>query len=92
MRDLSIVFVLLLVFVMVGCKVEVESEEEVRGVDVVCRHPGGGLAYYRVEGVRSVYSLTKSRSALWDFRGKRVRDGKLVDVVANDCFVEREVK
>ena len=92
MRDLYIVFILLVVFVMMGCKVEVEREEGVRGVDVVCRHPVGSLEYYRVEGVRSVYSLTKSRSALWDFRGKRVSDGKLVDVVANDCYVEREVK
>jgi len=60
-------------------------------VEVVCKHPSGHVEVYRVL-VKSLYDLTRSRSAMWDFRGKRLRDGKLVDVVANYCYVEREVK
>ena len=60
-------------------------------VGVVCRHPSGSLVMYRAKGVKGLYGLTKSRSGLWYFRGERMSDGKLVDVVGNDCFVEREV-
>jgi hypothetical protein len=62
-----------------------------REVEVVCKHPSGNLEVYRVL-VKSLYDLTRSRSAMWDFRGKRLRDGKLVDVVTNYCHVEREVR
>jgi hypothetical protein len=81
----------LVLFLCVGCGVGEVSGEEKREVEVVCEHPRGHVEVYRVL-VRSLYELTRSRSAMWNFRGKRLRDGKLVEVVANDCYVEREVK
>lgn len=90
MRSLIFVFV----FSVFGC-VERGASDVVAGeeseVEVLCRHPRGDVVLYRVEGVKYLNGLTKTRSGLWYFRGERVRDGKLVDVVANDCYVEREV-
>jgi hypothetical protein len=81
----------LVLFLCVGCGVGEVSGKEKSEVEVVCKHPRGHIEVYRVL-VRSLYDLTRSRSAMWDFRGKRLRDGKLVEVVTNDCYVEREVK
>jgi len=94
MRSLILVLVL---GVLSGCVEErkrasvviMEGESE---VEVVCKHPRGHIELYRVKEVRGLYGLSKSRSSLWYFRGERVRDGKLVDVVGNDCIVEKEVK
>jgi hypothetical protein len=92
MRRVNILSVLMLVLLVFGCEVGVEGEVEKKEVEVVCRNPRGGIEEYRVDMSGSVYGLTKARSALWDFRGRRVSDGKLVDVVANDCYVEWEVR
>lgn len=81
--------------VLSGCVERVASEPVIGDeseVEVVCKHPRGHIELYRVREVKSLYSLTKSRSGLWYFRGERVSDGKLMDVVGNNCFVEREVK
>ena len=91
MRSLILVLVL---GVLSGCGERGASETVVGDeceVEVVCKHPRGHVEVYRVL-VKSLYDLTRSRSAMWDFRGKRLSDGKLVDVVGNNCFVEREVK
>lgn len=89
----SLIFVLFLV-VASGCVERRASESVIRvesEVEVVCKHPRGSIELYRAKEVKGLYGLTKSRSGLWYFRGERVSDGKLVDVVANDCYVEREV-
>lgn len=87
--------ILVLFLSVFGC-VERGASDVVAGekseVEVMCRHPRGDVELYRVEDVKYLNGLTKTRSSLWYFRGFRVRDGKLVDVVVNDCIVEREVK
>jgi hypothetical protein len=86
MRSVFLVLVL-----CIGCGAGEVRGEEKSELEVVCKHPRGHVEVYRV-WVKSLYELTRSRSAMWDFRGKRLRDGKLVEVVGNNCFVEREVK
>ena len=76
--------------VLIGCGEGESIGGEKREVSVVCRNPRGGVEEYRVVLGGSVYGLTKSRSALWDFSGVRVRDGKRVEVMANDCMMEVE--
>lgn len=94
MRMRSLILVLVL-GVLSGC-VEKKSRASViimeGEVEVVCKHPRGHIELYRVSEVDGLYGLTKSRSSLWYFRGERVRDGKLVDVMGNNCIVEKEVK
>ena len=92
MRRESIVSVWVLVLLVFGCEKGGVVEGEKKEVEVVCKNPRGGIEEYRVDLRGGVHMLTKSRSALWDFRGRRVSDGKLVDVAANNCYVEWEVK
>jgi hypothetical protein len=90
----SLILVLFLVLLS-GCVERGASEPVIKGeseVEVVCKHPRGHIELYRAKGVKGLYGLTKSRSGLWYFRGERVSDGKLVDVLGNNCFVERGVK
>ena len=88
----SLILVLFLVLVS-GC-VGVESREGVGGeervVKIECKHPRGHVEVYEWE--ESSVPPYRYRSAMWMFEGKRLRDGKRVKVVMNDCVIEREVR
>tara|TARA_Y100000022_G_C12990975_1_gene257928 strand:- start:137 stop:421 length:285 start_codon:yes stop_codon:yes gene_type:complete len=79
---------LVLILFSVCCSEEALGEDELR---VECKRPGGRVEVYRVK-IKSLFDLTRSRSAFWHFVGVRKSDGKRVEVVSNECYVEREVK
>lgn len=83
----KLLFLLLILF-SVCCSGEALGEDE---LSVECKRPGGRVEVYRVK-IKSLFDLTRTRSAFWHFEGVRERDGKRVEVVSSECYVEREVK
>ena len=79
---------LVLVLFSLCCSEDVLCEGELK---VECKRPGGSVEVYRVK-IKSLFDLTRTRSAFWNFVGVRERDGERVEVVSNECYVERSVK
>lgn len=72
-----------------GCSENVSQFVDQKN-EIVCRHPRGHIEVYEREASRGV--PYRYRSAMWVFEGKRLRDGKRVEVVMNNCAIEREVR